>query len=75
VKEMTERSKEFIDFVEVEDVTILKTTEKAALCLIGNEEIWIPQSQIDDRSEIWLEDDEGTLTISGWIADQKKLRT
>ena len=64
---------EFKDKVSIEDVTCLKSTEKACLCLIGTEEMWIPQSQIDDDSEVCTEGDEGTLVISQWIAEQKGL--
>ena len=51
----------------------IKETDKALLCAIGELEIWIPQSQIYDDSEVWKEDDEGTLVISEWIAKQKGL--
>ena len=38
------------------------------------EEVWIPNSQIDDDSEIWGESDkgeEGKLVISEWLATKK----
>lgn len=57
----------------IEDVTVIKETEKALLCLIDGEEIWIPQSQVDDDSEVWAGGDEGKLVISKWIAEQKEL--
>jgi hypothetical protein len=64
---------EFIDKVRIEDVIVLKATDKALLCDINDDEIWIPQSQIDDDSEVFQEGDEGTLVISLWIAEQKGL--
>jgi hypothetical protein len=64
---------EFREKVWIDDVHCLRSTESAVLCLIENEEIWIPQSQIDDESEVWEEGDSGTLVISQWIADQKGL--
>lgn len=38
-------------------------------------EVWIPQSQIDDDSEVFNshENSEGTLVISEWIATEKGL--
>jgi hypothetical protein len=39
----------------------------------GNE-VWIPNSQIDDDSEIWEDSElkeEGKLVISEWLATQK----
>lgn len=36
-------------------------------------EVWFPQSQIDDRSDVYREGDEGDLWISQWIAEQKGL--
>jgi hypothetical protein len=64
---------EFREKCYIADVNILRSTESAVLCLIENEEIWIPQSQIDDESEVWEEGDNGTLVISLWIAEQKGL--
>jgi hypothetical protein len=34
---------------------------------------WIPQSQVDDDSEIWENGQEGTLVVSEWIAKEKGL--
>jgi hypothetical protein len=64
---------EFREKCYIADVHALRSTESAVLCLIENEEIWIPQSQIDDESEVWEEGDNGTLVISLWIAEQKGL--
>ena len=57
----------------IPDVRVIKSTEKAILCLIEGEEYWIPQSQIDDDSEVWQAGDQGELVISTWIALQKGL--
>ena len=35
--------------------------------------VWIPQSQIDDDSEVYKPGDEGTLVVSEWFATQKGL--
>lgn len=54
---------------------VLSATDKALLIEIDGEEHWIPHSQIDDDSEVYDNkgNAEGTLVISSWIAQQKKL--
>ena len=64
---------EFKEKIRIDDVTILRMTDMAVLCEIDGSEYWIPQSQIDDDSEVWEEGDGGMLVISKWIADQKGL--
>lgn len=59
--------------VSIDDVICKAATAKAILVVIEDEEYWIPQSQVDDDSEVWEKDDEGTLVISDWIAEQKGL--
>lgn len=61
----------FTNTCEIENVRGVKETDLAVLCEIDGEEHWIPKSQIDDDSEVYGEDHEGTLVISQWIADQK----
>ena len=63
----------FKEKVEFEDVKAIRETVLALYCLIDGRGVWIPQSQIDDNSEIWEAGDEGTLIISQWIAEQKGL--
>jgi len=57
--------------VRIDDVTCKRSTAKAILVEIDGDEYWIPQSQIDDDSEVWQEGDEGVLVITEWIAEQK----
>jgi hypothetical protein len=59
--------------IEIDDVTVKRETEKALLCEIDGEEVWIPKGQIDDDSEVYEMGTEGTLIISKWIAEQKGL--
>jgi hypothetical protein len=65
--------------VSFEDVKAVRSTQMALLVRIGGSkaeggvEVWIPQSQIDDNSEVWREGDEGQLVISQWIAEQNGL--
>lgn len=60
-------------WVSFEDVEVKKETDKAILCDIEGEEIWIPKSQISDDSEVYEEDTSGTLIISRWLAKEKDL--
>lgn len=53
--------------------TALRASASALLVEIDGKEHWIPQSQIDDDSEIWEEGQEGDLVVSQWIAEQKGL--
>lgn len=61
------------DLVEVEVDRVIRTTDKAVLCLIEDEEIWLPWSQIDEGSEIESVGDSGTIYIPQWLADEKGL--
>ena len=65
----------FIDRYEFPDTKVLRQTPKAILVEIPDcdEALWIPQSQVDDESEVWEEGQEGTLIISQWIAQEKGL--
>ena len=53
----------------------IRATEKALLVEYEGEEIWIPQSEIDDESEVFDADDnsEGDLVIPLWLAEKKGL--
>jgi hypothetical protein len=61
--------------VHVENVHCKHMTEKALLCRIGKEDMWIPRSQVREESEVLddLNASEGTLIISHWIASEKGL--
>lgn len=59
--------------VEVYVDRVVRQTERAALCLIGNEEVWLPWSQIDEGSEIERDGDSGVAYIPRWLAEDKEL--
>lgn len=61
------------DYVEIDDVNALVERELSLLCLIENEEIWIPKSLISPDSEVNEEGDHGTLMIMEWKAKQEGL--
>lgn len=71
---------EFGDVVEIEGVEVIYETEDgytshgALKCLFpGAEELWIPKSQVDDRSEVYKSGDKGVIMISTWIALKRGL--
>jgi len=59
--------------VSYDDVECIHETDDAILVVVEGDEYWIPQSQIDDDSEVWKNGDEGTLVITEWIAEKKGL--
>jgi hypothetical protein len=56
------------DVVRFADIEAIRQTDKALLCLIEGEETWVPQSQIDDDSEVYAEGHTGTLIVTAWWA-------
>lgn len=63
----------FAKTVAFDGVECVHATDAALLCVIDGDEHWIPQSQVDDDSEVYEDGGEGTLIISEWIAIQKGL--
>lgn len=60
--------------VRIADCRAVRASDKAILVDVPTVgEVWIPQSQIDDDSEVYRTDDEGDLVISNWIAKEKGL--
>jgi len=62
--------------VEEFEVTYLTETDQAVLVDLDGTEHWIPNSQIDDDSEVYvgcglLRGDPGKLVCSVWLATQK----
>ena len=57
----------------IEEVRCLRETDKALLCDVDGEEVWIPKSQIQDDSEVTEKGDMGILAIPAWLADEKGL--
>ncbi len=65
-----------METVTYEGVRVVRRTEAALLIDFGENEEWIPLSQVDGDSEIdsaSAEDDEGEITITAWIAVEKGL--
>lgn len=63
---------DFRDKVSIDDVVVVRETPKALLVRFDDgEERWIPQSQVDDDSEVYKDGDEGTIIISEWWASKE----
>jgi hypothetical protein len=57
----------------IENVVALRATEKALLCEVDGQQVWIPQALISDDSEVWEPGQEGDLVIPMWLAEEKGL--
>lgn len=63
---------EFGRKVILPNVSAKAETPTALLCVIpGKGEVWIPQGQVDDDSEVFKTGDKGKLVVSAWIASKK----
>lgn len=67
-----ERTMSFSNYVTLPNVVIKRITDKAMLVDVDNEEVWIPLSQVAD-SDNYEEGDEGSLSVTDWIAREKGL--
>lgn len=57
-----------------EDVYAIRETEKALSVYFGDGVWkWVPKSQIDDDSEVYIQGQEGTIVISDWWAEKEGL--
>lgn len=58
--------------VVFDDCFCSRETEKAILVVLpDHDEMWIPKSQVHDDSEVYQENDNGTLIVSRWFADKE----
>lgn len=58
---------------EFDDVSCVRETENAILCVVDGEELWFPKSQLAEGNEVAGAGDVGTLVVTRWIAEQKEL--
>jgi hypothetical protein len=67
---------DFADKFRIEDCKAVGSTEMGiwVSCPDWDKEEFVPQSKIDDDSNLWKEGDEGALVVDGWLADQRKWR-
>lgn len=56
------------------DVVAKGESARALLCMIENEEFWVPKSVIHDDSEVYRQGDAGTLALQEWWAEKMQPR-
>jgi hypothetical protein len=54
------------DLVQFLDVTVIRSTAPALLCLIGDQRVWLPRRHISGK--LWCTGDRGKLFIPRWLA-------
>ncbi len=55
-----------------EGVTVVRETEKSLLVNFGGEENhWVPKSQLSGDSDVTESGDSGSLIVTKWIANEK----
>lgn len=65
---------EFAHKARFEDCLAIKKTPKALLVELPNGVLkLVPDSQIDDDSEVWQVGDDGVLVVNEWWAEQEGL--
>ena len=63
-----------MEYVELEDVTLIRSTDMAGLFDIDGNEVWIPWSLIEENDEDVSHDHEqGTLHVVRWFAEREQL--
>ncbi len=60
-------------YVHVEVEKITGETEKAFAMTIAGEQHWIPKSQMADPDDYEVGDEEVTVSLTEWIAEEKGL--
>lgn len=57
----------------IDDADCIHETPKAILVEAPDfdEAVWVPQSQVDDESEVYKRGTTGTLIVSDWFAEQQ----
>lgn len=59
--------------VEFEDCLCRKETAKAILVRRGDDEKWVPKSQVTADSEVYAEGHVGKLVVTAWFAEKEGL--
>lgn len=61
------------NYVHIEVDEIIRETDKAFLFLIGDDEIWIPKSQVSDADDYEMGDKNCSISVTEFIANEKGL--
>lgn len=68
---MSDASSDRWVYIEVD--RIKWETEKAFLCVRGDEEFWIPKTQVADYEDYEEGDEDVGMSVTRWIATEKGL--
>ena len=71
MRTIRDEQRENVGKVTIDDVTCTKETDRAILCLVGTDEVWVPQSQVDDDSEVYAKGHSGKLIVTAWFAEKQ----
>lgn len=63
-----DRQRDDADDVVVVRAVCIRQTDRAILVRIGPRELWVPQSQVHDDSEVYQLGDDGKLVVKAWFA-------
>lgn len=67
-------ARQTMSWVHLDFEEIVAETEKALLVrLEDGQEVWLPLSQISDADDYRQGDEDGTISVTEWIAKQKGL--
>lgn len=65
---------DFPNKVTFDGARCVRETPASILVIIPDHgEVWFPQSQVDDDSEVFAKGHEGKLVVSQWIAEQREI--
>ena len=63
------------NWVHLDVDRIKRITDKAMLVEIDGEDVWLPLSQVDNPSRFDEHDEDITVSITSWLANEKGLET
>jgi hypothetical protein len=61
------------NYVHLDVDLVKRITDKAMLCVIDGEDVWLPLSQVADADSFDEGDEDCTVSVTQWIAEQKGL--
>lgn len=61
------------DTETIAKVKAIRQTDKALLCKIDDDDVWVPKSLIHDDSEVYEPGHHGKLVVAQWFAEKEGL--
>lgn len=61
------------EFVLVKVDRVQKLTDKAALCVLGENEVWVPLSQVENPEELEEGFEDVEISVAEWFARKEGL--